>query len=113
MITHHPVRYQFDLLHTCIYKPGKDRGNAFIHRNGDAGILSLRVRDCASLQNQRGREKRRQEFSEGGFYACFEKKKKREKTTAYFLHANDDKLFHALCVFKWRNGVIIFPTVCP
>lgn len=52
MITHHPVRYQFDLLHTCIYKPGKDRGNAFIHRNGDAGILSLRVRDCASLQNQ-------------------------------------------------------------
>lgn len=84
MITHHPVWYQFDLLHTCIYKPGKDRGNAFIHRNGDAGILSLRVRDCASLQNQRGREKRRQEFSEGGFYACFEKKKKEKKPPLIF-----------------------------
>lgn len=84
MITHHPVRYQFDLLHTCIYKPGKDRGNAFIHRNGDAGILSLPIRDCASLQNQRGREKRQQEFSEGGFYACFQKKKKRKKPPLIF-----------------------------
>lgn len=80
MIAHHPVRYQFDLLHTCIYKPGKDRGNAFIHRNGDTGILSLRVRDCASLRNQQsGRRNDKNSRREVFKKRVFSKKKKKKK----------------------------------
>lgn len=84
MITHHPVRYQFDLLHTCIYKPGKDRGNAFIHRNGDAGILSLRVRDCASLQNQREGRRGDKNSRREVFTRVLKKKKKRKNHRLFF-----------------------------
>lgn len=84
MITHHPVRYQFDLLHTCIYKPGKDRGNAFIHRNGDAGILSLRVRDCASLQNQREGRRDDKNSRREVFTRVLKKKKKEKKPPLIF-----------------------------
>lgn len=75
---------------TCIYKPGKDRGNAFIHRNGDAGILSLR--DCASLRNQREGRGNDKNSRREVFAPVFKKKKKKERT-AHFLHANDDNCF--------------------
>lgn len=68
---------------TCIYKPGKDRGNAFIHRNGDAGILSLR--DCASLRNQREGRGNDKNSRREVFARVFKKKKKKEEPLIFYM----------------------------
>lgn len=83
---------------TCIYKPGKDRGNAFIHRNGDAGILSLR--DCASLRNQREGRGNDKNSRREVFARVFKKKKKKKEEPLIFYMQTMTTAFPCVIIFS-------------
>lgn len=90
MITHHPARYQFDLLHLRVFinRAKIEVMHLFIEMATREYFLFEIVHRCEI--NGKGEETTR--ILGGRFLRAFSKKKKKGRT-AHFLHANDDNCF--------------------
>lgn len=91
MITHHPARYQFDLLHLRVFinRAKIEVMHLFIEMATREYFLFEIVHRCEI--NGKGEETTR--ILGGRFLRLFSKKKKKKERTAHFLHANDDNCF--------------------
>ena len=105
MITHHPARYQFDLLHLRVFinRAKIEVMHLFIEMATREYFLFEIVHRCEI--NGKGEETTR--ILGGRFLRAFSKKKKKKGRTAHFLHANDDNCF-PLCDYIFDSLYILF-----